>query len=75
MKYLMSFIINLNNDTCGYDIIEALEYLKQRRNLIFVISTSNPYYNEIIKRYRIEIVKKEYEGGSEVIYFKILSSG
>jgi len=75
MKYLMSFIINLNNDTCGYDIIEALEYLKQRKNLIFVISTSNPYYYEIIKKYRIEIVKKEYEGGSEVIYFKILSSG
>mgnify|MGYP001772623115 CR=1 FL=1 len=75
MKYLMSFIINLDKDTCGSDIIEALEYLKQRKDIVFAISTSNPYYDEIIKRYKIEIVKREDKGGSEVIYFKILSSG
>lgn len=63
----MSSIIDLDKDTCGSDVIEAVETSK---SLIFKISKTNPYFEEITRKYKIEIIKDE----GDVVYFRVTSS-
>lgn len=62
----MNLTINLDTSECSFDPIEAIEYVKH--GAIFRISKKNPYLQEILMRYDIEIIKEE----DDVIYFRVL---
>ena len=64
----MSFIVDLDKDTCGSDVKEALI---PNEKIIFKISRKNPYFEYIKSNYKIIIIKDE----GDVIYFKISSIG
>lgn len=64
----MSFIVDLDRDTCGSNPIDALI---PDNNIIFKISKKNPYFQVIVDNFKVIIIKEE---GDEV-YFKIHSSG
>ncbi len=67
----MERVIDLDSYTCGSDPTEALGFLLGKRGVVFSISLSNPYYEEIKRKYVIEIVKKE----GDKVYFSIRSGG
>lgn len=64
----MSSIIDLDKDTCSSDVIEALN--NYFRNVIFKINKNSAYFEEIINKYKIEIIRDE----GDVIYFRVISS-
>jgi len=64
----MSFIVDLDNDTCSSDIKDALI---PDKNIVFKISKTNPYFEYIRSTYKIVIIKDE----GDIIFFKISSFG
>jgi len=64
----MSFIVDLDKDTCGSDFKDALI---PDKNIIFKISKTNPYLEYIRSTYKIVIVKDE----GDIIFFQISSFG
>jgi hypothetical protein len=64
----MSSIIDLDKDTCSPDVIEALN--NYFRNVIYKINKNSAYFEEIINKYKIEIIRDE----GDVIYFRVISS-
>ncbi|BCU69538.1 hypothetical protein [Stygiolobus caldivivus] len=63
----MSFIVDLDKDTCGNDVIEALGNFSL--GVVYKISKDNPYLEEVLKKYKIEVVREE----GDVIYFQVIS--
>lgn len=64
----MSFIVDLDKDVCGSDLIDALF---PSEDIIYKISKSNPYFQDIKNEFKIEIIRDE----GDIVYFKILSTG
>ncbi|BFH73608.1 hypothetical protein SJAV_15520 [Sulfurisphaera javensis] len=64
----MSFIVDLDKDICGSDVIDAL-FPNER--IIYKISKNNPFFQYIKENFKINIIKDE----GDIIYFKILSTG
>lgn len=64
----MSFIVDLDKDTCNSDPTEALI---PNKKVIFKISRKNPYFEYIKTNYIINVIKDE----GDVIYFQISSFG
>jgi len=62
--------VNLDSEECGFNPIDAIYFLKGK-DIVFIISTSNPYYGDIIKIFHIEILKKD----GDKIFFTVLSGG
>ncbi len=64
----MTSIVDLDSDQCSFNPLEAIEYLIGKKNsVIFKISSDNPFFQDIMKRYNLQIIKIE----GEIIYFKI----
>ena len=64
----MSFIVDLDKDTCGSDIKDALI---PSEKIVFKISKKNPYFDYIRSTYKIVIIKDE----GDIVFFKISSFG
>jgi hypothetical protein len=62
--------VDLDSEECGSNPIDAIYFLKGK-DIIFIISTDNPYYEDITKTFQIEILKKN--GGK--IFFIVHSGG
>ncbi|EWG06922.1 MAG: hypothetical protein ASUL_07029 [Candidatus Aramenus sulfurataquae] len=67
----MERVVDLDSSTCSSEPLEALGFLLRKKGVVFSISLDNPYYQEIKRKYEIEIVKKE----GDKVYFLILSGG
>ncbi|BDC18124.1 hypothetical protein [Acidianus sp. HS-5] len=64
----MSSIVDLDSDQCSFNPLDAIEYLMYKKDsIIFKISSDNPFFQDIKKRYPLQIIKNE--GG--IVYFKI----
>ncbi|MQL55840.1 hypothetical protein [Acidianus ambivalens] len=64
----MNSIVDLDSDQCSYDPLEAIEYLKDKKEyVIFKISMNNPFLQDIKRKYFLQIIKVD----GEIVYFKI----
>ncbi|MBB5252871.1 hypothetical protein D1869_02545 [Sulfurisphaera ohwakuensis] len=64
----MSFIVDLDKEICGSNVIDALF---PNEHIIYKISKNNPYFQCVKNNFKIEIIKDE----GDVVYFKILTTG